>query len=101
MFQLRACLTIDDATQFCLSLVIKLLAFCDADLEFYASSLDVNTSYYERHAFSRRGLVQLVNLSPMQKEFARPQRIVILTIAMRVRRNVRIEEPGFAFAHRD
>src|SRR5262245_24209139 len=99
MFQLCTRLPINDATQFRLPLVVKLLAFCDADLEFDAPSLDVNTSYYDRHSFGGGCLVQLVDFLPVQKEFAGTQRVMVCTIAMRVRRDVRIEQPGLSFPH--
>src|ERR1043165_6551541 len=98
MFQLRARLTINNAAQFRLPLVIKLLAFRDADLEFNASALDINASYYECHSRSRGCLIELVDLLAMQ-QLARAQRIMIFTIAVRVRRDVRVEQPSFTFAH--
>src|SRR5689334_7636660 len=101
MFQLRARLSINDATQFCFPLVVKLLTFRDADFELDPSAFDINARYYQRHSFGRRRLFELVDLSPMQKEFARAQRIMISTIAVRVRRDVRVEKPSLAFAHTD
>src|ERR1051326_2753448 len=99
MFQLRARLTINNAAQFRLPLVIKLLAFRDADLEFNASALDINASYYECHSRSRGCLIELVDLLPLKQQLARAQRTMIFTIAVRVRRDVRVEQPSLTFAH--
>ena len=42
-----------------------------------------------------------VDLAPMQKQFARPQGVVVRKIPVRIGRDMRIEQPRFAFTNPD
>ena len=49
----------------------------------------------------RRGdLIELINHTSMQQQFPSSQRIMICAVAMRVRRNVHVEEPCLAVTNR-
>src|SRR2546421_466514 len=99
LFQLRARFSIDDAPQLSLALVIKLLSFCYPNFKFDLPMLDVDTRDDQRHPVRGCRLVQLVYLASMQQELSSPQRIVIVDVAMRIGRDVRIEKPGLAITN--
>src|SRR2546429_9454236 len=92
LFQLGARFSIDDAPQLSLALVVKLLPFCYSNFKFDLPVLDVDTRDDQRHPVRGCRLVQLVYLASMQQELSSPQRIVIVDVAIRIGRDVRIEK---------
>src|SRR5262245_32841161 len=97
LFQLRARLPVNDSSQFSFALVVQLLTFGHAHLKLDFTMLYIDAGYYQRHALRGRSLIELVNLAPMQQQLSGPQRIVIGAVAVRVRRDVRVEQPRFTF----
>src|SRR5215831_2499269 len=91
LLQLGARLAIDDATQFSFAFVVKLLALCNSNLKLNFSLLDVNSRGYQRHSLLRRCLPKLVDLTTMQQQLSSAERIMIGTVAVRIRGNVRVE----------
>src|ERR1043165_8317726 len=91
LLQLRARFSIDDAPQLSLALVVKLLSLGYPNFKFDFPMLDVNTRDNQSHPVCGCRLIQLVYFAPMQQELSRPQRIVIVDVAVRVGRDMRIE----------
>src|SRR5689334_23345071 len=85
-FQLCACFAFHRSLQFGLALVIHLLPTRDSDFDFDAAVLEVKLCRDESHALLCRRFVQLRYLTLVQQQLAGSQRIVVLTIAMRIRR---------------
>ena len=76
------------------TLVVKLLTSGYRDLALDPAVLHVQFSGDERESLFLDLALKLVDFLPMEKEFAFPHRLVILTIAMRVLADVRIEQPS-------
>ncbi len=100
-FQLLTCFFIKSFSHFCFAFVIKLLAFRHADLELYPAIFPVNSRYYERHAFLRGLFFELFDLFSVKQQLSGPQRLVILLVSVRIRRNMSVQQPNLAVFDRN
>src|SRR5712692_8067404 len=72
--------------------VVLLLAADDGDLRLDAISLEVKAEGNDRESFFDRLDEQLLDLAAVQQQLARPLRVMVLAIAVRVGRDVCAEE---------
>lgn len=79
-------------------LVVQLLSSSDGDLGFREPLLEVEAQRNERPALLGDLYVETLDLAPMQKQFARAERIVIGQISMRIRTDMALEQPDFIVA---
>src|SRR5437763_12695418 len=96
LLQLGARLALQGAAHLRLALVVQLFTTSHAYFKFDAPPLQVDAGDDERHPLRRRGLVQAVDLAPVQEEFACARGVVVEAVAVRVVGDVRVEEPGLA-----
>ena len=96
-FQLLAGFFLYGLSHLGLAFIVQFFAFRDADLKLYPPVLPVDASNDERHAFLRGFAGQFFDLASMEQKLSRPQRVVIVDIAVGVMRDMRIQQPNFAF----
>src|SRR5216684_7658004 len=72
--------------------VVLLLAADDGDLRLDAISLEVKAEGNDRESFFDRLDEQLLDLAAVQQQLARPLRVMVLAITVRVGRDVCTEE---------
>ena len=79
--------------------VVEFFAFGHGHFAFGDAIPEINLGRDDGHAFLLGLDQQPVNLSPVQQQFALPQRFVIARPAGQVLRDVAIDQPGFAAAN--
>src|SRR4051794_7024224 len=79
-----------------LGLVVKLLSAHDRDLDLDFAAFEIEPQRNDRESLFDDLLAQFFDLAPMQQQFPIPLRLVVLQVAMRVRRDVCVEKKGLA-----
>src|ERR1041384_4317924 len=98
-FQLGSRLSLHCSLQLGLSFVIHLLTACHSNFNFDPSVFEVELCGNESHSLFGRGFVQSGYFTFVKQQLASPQWIVVLAIAMRIRRNMSIKQPRLPLAH--
>ena len=100
-FQLLAGFFLDSFLHLSLALIEQLLSFRDSDLELDPPVFPVDRGHDQGHTLLRSFLFELLDLLPVKKQLPSPKRFVILLVAVRVRRDVSVEQPNFSLFDRD
>src|SRR5690606_10221957 len=79
-----------------LTLVVELLAPRHADIDLCPAVLQAHAQRDKRHPLLLRRPNQVVDLTTMREELARPIRIMVRPATVRIRRNMAADQPQFA-----
>src|SRR4029079_6963718 len=82
-----------------LTLVVRLLAFCQRDRDLHTAVLEIHPRRDDRHASLGRLANQLPDLLPVQEQRAAPRRLVIARAAVAVGGNVDVVGPVLPAFH--
>jgi len=63
------------------------------DLQFCSMSSDIHAKWHQRQASSFDFTLEIFNLFRMEEEFSRPRRIVVIDVALGIRRDVQAVDP--------
>ncbi len=74
--------------------VVCLLAFGERDLDLGASVFEVDARRHDRHAFDADVVPQFADLFFVEQEFSLALRVVVESVGLLVRRDVRLDQPG-------
>src|SRR5947209_19657968 len=84
-----------------LALVVKLLSAHDGDLDLDLATLEIEPQRNDGESLLDDLLAQLFDLASMQQQLPIPLRLMVLQVAVRVRRDVRVEKKRLAVLEDD
>src|SRR5215203_6641774 len=92
-FQLLTRFFVDRFLHLRLAFVEELLTLRDPDLKLYAAVLPVDGGHDEGQSLLHRFFLELLDLTPVKEKLSRPKRLVILLVAVRIRRYMGVQQP--------
>ena len=91
-----ACFFVCRLTLFCFAFVVELLAFGQGNFALGATIVNIHLERHQRQPLLGGFSNQLAQLTAMQQQLPRPQRIVIHPVSVAVRTDVTIQQPDLS-----